>query len=310
MTTSETGIPLTVGRAWWLVRRDIERGFAAAWHDHFTSTLILDRRISVPKAHADDTSPPVHVLAGEEQWLMAAWMLTSFLHFTDRPWNIFVHDDGTLSENARAELIRLFDGITIVPRSDADVVMKDTLGMYPRCAAYRDAHPLGIKCFDIPHMAKGERFLLLDSDVLFFKRPDQILAWAEDENDHSTWFNQDPQEPSSLSLDQCQSDLGFSLWPRVNSGLCLLHKDSIRLTNFEQWLELAAIKNGIAWRTEQTLLALGASRTGKGGLLPEGYEVSLGKTRKPDAIARHYVGAVRSRFYAEGVRDLKGCLLN
>jgi hypothetical protein len=301
---------LTIGRAWWLMRRDIERGFLAAWHYRVTSSQILDKCRTLPEANSDDSFPHVHVLAGEEQWLMATWMLASFLHFTDHPWNIHIHDDGTLSDHAIDELSRLFEGIKIVRRGDADAEMAQTLSMYPRCAEYRAAHPLGIKCFDIPHMAKGNRFLLLDSDVLFFKRPDQILEWAADDNDVRIWFNQDPQEPSSLSSEQCRSDLGFELWSQVNSGLCLLHKDAIRFSNFEQWLELGAIKNGIAWRTEQTLLALGASRHGKGGLLPEIYEVSLGKTRSNQAVARHYVGAVRDRFYAEGIPDLKGQLLN
>jgi len=51
-----------------------------------------------------------------------------------------------------------------------------------------------------------------------------------------------------------------------------------------------------------------AARHGKGGLLPRKYEVSLGKDAAPDAVSRHYVGAVRDRFYAEGLERLNTVL--
>jgi hypothetical protein len=60
---------------------------------------------------------------------------------------------------------------------------------------------------------------------------------------------------------------------------------------------------------EQTLFALCASRFGKGGLLPKHYEVSLKRRAHPDAIARHYVGAVRDRFFGEGLKRLREELL-
>ena len=66
---------------------------------------------------------------------------------------------------------------------------------------------------------------------------------------------------------------------------------------------------GPIWRVEQTLFALCASRGGKGGLLPKNYEVSLRRRASPDAIARHYVGAVRDRFYGEGLKRLHEELL-
>jgi nucleoside diphosphate kinase len=44
-------------------------------------------------------------------------------------------------------------------------------------------------------------------------------------------------------------------------------------------------------------------------LLPKRYEVSLGKRAAEDAVSRHYVGAVRDRFYGEGLKLLREQLL-
>ncbi len=187
--------------------------------------------------------------------------------------------------------------------------MAPVLAGQPNAIAYRARHPLALKCFDIPAMATGDRFIILDSDILFFQYPHHILEWASNSDDVSIWFNQDPQEPSPLSDAECQERLGFRLWPQVNSGLCLLHQSAIHFNQFEDWLGLSSIRKGLDWRKEQTLLALGASQLNQGGMLPSTYEVSFESHSRADAIARHYIGAVRSQFYAEGVRRLRTTLL-
>lgn len=301
--------PIRPGRWWWLAQRDFKRGRAATWHDYITSKRILSECIALPKVDPTSSTPAVHILTGQDQWLLTVWMLASWFHFTQQSWNVQVHDDGTLKADAITQFERLFPGITIIRREQADQQIKPLLERYPRCQAYRNQHPLGLKCFDIPHLATGERFILLDSDVLFFKKPSFLLDWASRPDDGSTWFNQDPQEPSPISQDRCAKDLGITLWPRVNSGLCLIHQNTIDLEAFEKWLGHESIQSGKPWRTEQTLLALGASSVNQGGLLPEHYEVSLGDHSQTDCTARHYVGAVRQRFYGEGIQQLRHHLL-
>jgi hypothetical protein len=151
---------------------------------------------------------------------------------------------------------------------------------------------------------------MIDPDVLFFRPPLEVLQWVENLTDSSCWFNRDFQEPSPLPPAQAVSDLGVPLWPCVNTGLCLLNRDVVRgLDSMEKWLAHPALQNPkMQWRVEQTLLALCASKVGKGGLLPEVYEVSSQKHRKICGISRHYVGCVRDLFYSEGVLSLSGAL--
>ena len=283
---------------------------SATWHDHVIATKITSRlRRDLPKARSDSDYPSVHVLTGQEQWVMTMWMLASFLLFTKRTWNIFVHDDGTLSDSAASTLLQTIDGCKLIPRSTADATMRDVLSEHAECVAYRSQHPLAVKCFDIPYFAPGDRFILLDSDVLFYRTPDKIIEWAENPKDHTTWFNRDCQEPSPISSTRCLKDFGFALWPQVNSGLCLISKEIIAHEKFEFWLQHPLIKQGNPWRKEQTLLALAASESNQGGILPPAYEVSLSPKAGDSCTARHYIGAVRNYFYSEGIRRLKGKLL-
>ena len=95
----------------------------------------------------------------------------------------------------------------------------------------------------------------------------------------------------------------------MNSGLGLIHKAAIDLDLCDRALAQTTMLRGHIWRVEQTLFALCASNHGKGGLLPDRYEVSLGKHAREDVVSRHYVGAVRNRFYGEGLKRLAPVLL-
>jgi hypothetical protein len=92
----------------------------------------------------------------------------------------------------------------------------------------------------------------------------------------------------------------------------LLERQTVRnLDAMEEWLGHPALQNPkMQWRVEQTLLALCASQSGVGGLLPSEYEVSPNKNRLPSGISRHYIGCVRDRFYSEGILELHKTLFN
>jgi hypothetical protein len=148
----------------------------------------------------------------------------------------------------------------------------------------------------------------LDTDVLFFSKPVDMLEWVDGKSGGS-WFNEDVAEASLVSPEEALAKWNVRLIRRVNSGVCLVEAGTVDLDFCEQVLRESGLLGGLLWRVEQTLFALCASRAGRGGLLPSTYEVSLGSRRAPEAICRHYVGAVRDRFYAEGVRELAGVLL-
>ena len=293
------------GRLWWLFRRDWQRGWKATFHEYFTLPRIVEW--SNPFS-GNPASVPIHLLTGKNDWLLAAWMLASWFHFTGRNWDIVIHDDGTLPETAATRLRLLFPAARIVPRREADTAMDPVLDRFPHCLAYRNSHPLGLKIFDIPQFTAGSRFAIFDSDLLFFDRPEEIVRWVEDGSE-ACWFNRDVADSSLISRQEAAEKLGIDLWQGVNSGLCLLAKDAIDLDFCERCLRETAITKGHIWRIEQTLFAACASRLGRGGMLSPLYEVSLGRHAAPGCVARHYVGAVRNLFYEEGLSRLRSVIL-
>jgi hypothetical protein len=293
---------ISPGRLWWLLRRNLKRGWSASYHDYRTLPRIAEWQW--PFWGEAPHPVPVHLLTGANDWRLAAWMLASWFHFTEHGWNVVVHDDGTLPIDAGESLRELFHRVRVIPREQSDVEMTRVLTPFPFCLDYRRTHPLALKIFDMAHYEEHPRYIVLDSDVLFFRRPEEILAWADDPNRHECWFNQDVQEASNVSVGEAREELDVALWPRVNSGICLIDRAAIDLDFCDRALANTSVCRGHVWRIEQTLFALCGSRHGKGGLLPKSYEVSLGRHASRGVVARHYVGAVRDRFYGEGLKRL------
>jgi hypothetical protein len=297
---------MTPGRLWWLLRRNLKRGWHATYHDY--KTLRRIEEWSWPFWHEVPQTTPVHVLTGAQDWWLAAWMLASWFEASEMGWPVVIHDDGTLPAEGVAMLQRLFPNARIIPRAEADAAMARVLQPFPFCEEYRALHPLALKLFDVPHFSKGTRYLMFDSDLLFFGYPHEILDWTGSEREEC-WFNEDVQEGSLLTAAEARTELDVKIWPRVNSGLCLIHRAVIDPDFLDRALAQTSIMRGHIWRVEQTLYMLCAARHGKGGLLSKRHEVSLGKHASEDVVCRHYVGAVRDRFYGEGLKRLAAQLL-
>lgn len=298
---------MTPGRLLYLLRFNQKRGWRAAWYDYQIAPLIRDYRL--PENLAPTPPVPVHLLTSQDDWLRAAWTLASWSHMTGRQWQVVIHEDGTLPTEGRELLTSLFPTARLVTRQEADEKMGRVLAPYARCRDYREQLALGLKIFDIPTFCQAQRFIILDSDVLFFRPPEQILSWVESEDDRRCLFNAEAQDPCPLSSGEARQKLKVQLKPRINSGLALLWRDALDLPFCELALRDTSLGSAKLWRIEQSLFALCTSRENRAELLPPSYEVSLEQERAPEAISRHYVGAVRQQFYAEGIRDLQAKLL-
>ena len=251
-----------------------------------------------------DSSVSVHLLVSSKTWHAGVLAAMSFEFFTQRRWNLFIHEDGSVDQAAVRAIEQVLPGVHFVPRALSEEVMKKRLQSYPNCQLLRQEHNLFLKFFDLPAFAPGERMILLDSDVIFFKQPKEILAWVDSKSEEC-WYNEDTSEIYCIPRYEIEPALGIKLWPRFNSGLVLMPLAAISLPLAEQLLITFKTTAHHPQFFEQTLYALMASAWNRGGALPSTYEISWGFFRKPHSICRHYVGAFKhDLLYIEGVTTL------
>ena len=142
--------------------------------------------------------------------------------------------------------------------------------------------------------------LLIDSDILFFKEPVDLLRRIEDPSYQLNSVNADVASAYTVDPADVRGRFGFELGPAFNSGLGLIHRDSLRLEWIEEFLSLPGIL-GHFWRIEQTLFALCSFRRGA-ELLPEEYRVQF--NGNISGSCKHFVGSIRHYMYGGGIRHL------
>jgi hypothetical protein len=285
------------GHLYWRLRRDIRRGLGATWHDYFTLNRVLGLRLP---GTADNKDVALHVVIGSEYWMLGLWMLASFFDVTDQSWPVVFHDDGSCNEPIWRAIANVAPDAKMVSRPEADAQLTETLRRWPVLLELRRRLPLALKLLDAPLLGPPGKRLILDCDMIFFRRPTEILQWAT-RMKSPNYFLTDVKEASAVPPEAIEARVGVKPISKLNSGICAISADFID----PEFLAEAIVKTALLeterrWTYEQTLFAIAAACQ-PSQLLPSSYSVTITAEAPPDIIMRHYIGAVRQRFYAEGL---------
>jgi len=243
----------------------------------------------------------VRALTWRRDWVNLIWTLKTFYRFAQVEFPLFIHDGG-LARGQADRLQQHFPDATIVTQADADERITSYLRSRElfRCLDFRLASHMGRKLLDYFVFSEAERVISLDSDVLFFRRPSELIDCPN--GARRNLFNRDCDYWYCLDLDGMEATFGVRPVPRINSGVSSIWRDSLDLDQIEAWLAEPVIHE-VPWLTEQTLHALSSTAYGA-GLLPDTY--ASGSTSVPieQRVCHHYPNAFRHWMYAEGMTYL------
>ena len=274
-------------------------------------TRIAKRRFlraitQAPPLAAGDGGLDCFMLLHQARFWGGVWALYSFRkHFG--PCRIVVLDDGSLKPESRAILHTLFPGVQIpaVAGNDAAMLLQlEELGLN-RCLAWRQRFVLFRKLVDPCLLAENKGMVLLDSDCLHFRVPEEVREWAE--NLGRIRFIADPVPQAFCAPPETLSRIcGAALPQFFNTGYLCLPRQSVQLHRVEQYLAAPCFMEQLASGNfnrlaEQTLLAMEAAVVGA-EVLPETY-ATCPAVPSSNAVAQHFCGNTveRTWFYTKGI---------
>lgn len=262
--------------------------------------------LTAPSPHANQnvTFSP-HCLTSHDHLLMAICSAKSLNLAAEEalPW-VF-HDDGSLTTEDKQLLRFHFPDCHLVERSKADEFFKQP--HLRTLAAARQKHVLLLKLADLHVYARRDRILYVDSDILFFKKPDTLFQVLKSGN--ASYFTKDISTSYIASSESLEGMTGIRPLECVNSGIFVLNRADISLDKIADALSKIEVSNRSDWTAynhliEQTLVAILATASPNGALhLPAEYDLYLEKGLR-GTTCRHYVGVIRELFELEGLRKL------
>jgi hypothetical protein len=163
---------------------------------------------------------------------------------------------------------------------------------------------MALKLVDVKLWRRGERLSYIDSDILFFRRPDFFLDALQGKHTKN-YFNKDISDSYVRRADEILSDVGVRPLDRLNAGLWVMYQDAIDLDRIESWLRHPAFSGKLyAYTLDQTFISMLANSSPHGvEHLPATYDVAFRKDVTM-SVNKHYVGAIRHAYEMEGLKYL------
>lgn len=284
-------------RLWWIQFQELNR---EGWKDAFLRWRIQNGILATPPLHTSrEGEVEVRALTWRRDWKNLIWALKSFYHHAGRSYPLYIHDGG-LNLEGQAQLRKHFPDAYFPSRDDAEkeVSRVFTERKLHRCLAYRRKNTTTFKLFDFFAMSQAKTLISIDSDILFYQHPAELLDGQPGKN----VYNRDATYWYSMSLDELEQRFGIRPPSHINSGLARIDTCSIDFEAIDQWLADPKLFSD-DWVTEQTLHALCSTRYGV-ELLPPEYVVSTVRGGLDTAVCKHYPGNKRPLLYQEGMPEL------
>jgi hypothetical protein len=256
--------------------------------------------------------PPlaVHFLTGIRFIEQTAFCLWSLAMVAEEPWHFALVDDGSLESSAewprwRATLDRIAPARwSLVTHAEAHAAVAHMLppAKFPVIHERRAAYPNIRKLLDVHAAAPGRR-LVLDSDMLFFARPAEIVEWLRGSG--PMLLMRDVETSYGHAVAVLSELAGAPVEERLNVGVTGLETGAIDWPQLEAWWAALIARDGTSYFDEQALIAMLAARLRDCRVLPERPYLCLPRgeeIERPSAILQHYVADAKWPYFTRSWR--------
>ena len=245
----------------------------------------------------------VYFLTGKKYWYQTAFCLYSLQLRAGMNIHATVLDDGSFDDELEADVNKQFPTTVTVIRTDRlnrlldEKLPKDR---FPELRNRRLVYPHLRKLTDIHVLPSRLPKLVLDSDMLFFQKPNELLDWLS--NPSRLLFMRDVKESYGYTRALMKKLAVADVIPeRLNVGIAGIPSDKINWQRLEQWTGELLRQEGSSYLQEQALTAMLAANHPVQFLDERDYKVlPLIKNGQVDEVLHHYVADSKYDYFVKG----------
>lgn len=282
---------------------------------HHGLKYIINKHILAPKILKYDgvleksiTNPDIsmHMLVCHKDVIPSLWSLGSFYSVSRLIGKLFIHSDGTLTENDKNIFARFFPSASIIDAGLFVDKYSEKLNEYSALKEFRMKYQeyFSFKKIIDPYFVSDKQMrLILDSDIVWFASPNDLeeqvaLGCLKSQM-------QDNVIPIFATFNDGSRTNDYIA--RANAGIMCYHINNFSIQRFEEFL------NKIDLNNRQNLHF--ADQAGHAFSLNNLEYLPVSKypikgSVGAETIARHYTSPRRPLFYIEGLEKIKHILKN
>lgn len=242
----------------------------------------------------------VHTILSHHAVIFYIIGIYSLLRFLDRIPKIFAYDDGSLKKDDYL-LLGIIPNIRIITTKEAKKRADMAYRAHTHLLQSREESAYDRKLIDIPlYCSKRKKIFILDSDVIFFKKPTALLKYLlGDTHPESVMYLQDIQDSYVLPVPDLNKLFSISCRKRVNTGILVLYPSVLSVSgicNYYKKIRDSGIDDiFIPWREQTGYAVLTANVRAR--FLPNEYKI--GAVTDNSTVCCHYVHGKRDSYCAD-----------
>lgn len=255
----------------------------------------------LPPAAMDQSAAPfdVYFLTGRRFWYQTLFCVHSLIRQAEVNIRPVIFDDGTLEPRHIEAMRRVVPSTKVVSPESVGRRLDQCLpeSKFPLLRQYRASYPNLRKLVDIHASGPGWK-LVLDSDMLFYRKPQLILDWLR--SPARPCYMVDVQNSYGYSGALMAALAGAPIPERINVGICGLRGDEIDWAQLEAWCKTLIEREGFFYFLEQALAAMLFARQPACTVAPPAEYVlwpDRDEVLAPRAVMHHYVSASKAWYF-------------
>lgn len=262
----------------------------------FGSTIALSkmRQLSVKPS---TNKYAIHTLICKNDVNRYIISIYSLLRFLKKFPLLFIHEDGSITER-QMKLLQTLPNVTVISHALATKVCKNFYSDFTSIDFFRRIDPKVKKITDIICFINTQKVLILDSDVIFYSKPTELITFLQTKgNRRNILYLEDLQHAYGITREAIKKIYHVNEIRKINTGILCFESNILNKRFIEQFFT-RLLKNKqlhiIPYWLDQTPWAILASKCSSSPL-PKSYSIGYGKT-PPHVICRHYIHGSREQY--------------
>lgn len=283
------------------------RYFFSYLKNRFFGNWLIPSLEPLTAARRDDVE--IRVLCQKKDLWMLVWSLRSFLFYSQIQPHIFVHDDGSLDQESAKLLEAKFPGLMVITQKMADEFIAAQSNISDQVRGFRNnGHKLIYKLVDIFLMSQAEKVIVLDSDILFFNKPTELIEFINKTRPDLDALISRHDGDYDLKLTKSyieKYNLAAKGTSHMNSGLIIFKRAKLHTQNLNEYFE-NTLRATSDYFVEMTGWASLISQLSFKFLPPERYKIK----GPPDenTVMKHFTSPRRYELYAYGIDMIRSAI--
>lgn len=258
--------------------------------------------------HSYPNGLPVYFLTGKQFLFQTLFCIKSLAEQSHEKFKFTLVDDGTFDVEIIALINKLLPGAQIIGIKTIIQNLDSLLPTekYPVIRQKRLVYNHLKKITDIHTFDPTSYKLILDSDMLFWNEPTEVIDWLK--NPQGVISISDSTESYGYSIPLMEKLCGSPITRLLNVGLIGFNSASIDWNKIEKWIAELEEKEGASYFLEQALTAMVVSIAGnEKRLKKEDYIVNptAKAVEEKCGILHHYVDLSKKDYFITAWKHLK-----